>query len=84
MTWTRFMDMHSGGGAKTEYDVYYVEAKEDIAVALFEVLTGQDPHEVACSCCGENYAWWEVEKLPDHFDKKSKIFRKNDLEALLK
>lgn len=55
--WTRFMDMHSGGGCKEPpYEYVYMEAEEDKAVDIFIQRFGHDPRDVACSCCGENYS----------------------------
>lgn len=57
MKWFRFMDMHSGGGRKTEWDQIYVEAEtEDDACAIFEKRTGRDPNHTTCKCCGGDYS----------------------------
>lgn len=56
MTWTRFMDMHSGGGAKTDYEYIYIEADEDTAINVFCNLFDEHPYSVACHCCGSNFS----------------------------
>jgi hypothetical protein len=57
--WFRFSDMHSGGGLKfPPYEEIYVEAEDSTqALATFEKTTGENPHSVACDCCGENYSF---------------------------
>ena len=54
--WTRFMDMHSGGGAKEKQEYIYIEADEVTAVQVFERVFGHNPNHVTCSCCGEDYS----------------------------
>lgn len=55
--WTRFMDMHSGGGTKVkDYEYIYIQAALDEAVSYFESSFGRDPYDVACDCCGQNYS----------------------------
>lgn len=54
MTWTQFMDMHSGGGTKTDYEYIYIEADEDTAINVFCNIFGEHPNSVACACCGNN------------------------------
>lgn len=56
MTWTRFMDMHSGGCAKTDYEYIYIEADEDTAVNVFCNMFDEHPYSVACHCCGSNFS----------------------------
>lgn len=57
MMWTRFMDMHSGGGCKEEpYDKIYIEAPEDEARVIFYNRFGHSPDRVSCTCCGEDYS----------------------------
>lgn len=56
MSWTQFMDMHSGGGKKTEYEYIYIETDEDTATTVFCNLFGQHPCSVACACCGSNFS----------------------------
>jgi len=59
----RFYDMHSGGGQKLEHGVYYVRAfTEKEAVEIFKDKTGRDPDNVTCSCCGEDYSYWETDE----------------------
>ncbi len=56
MVWTRFMDMHSGGGCKTGYEYIYIEQSEDDAIKTFERVFGQSPYDIACNCCGNNFS----------------------------
>lgn len=53
--WTRFMDMHSGGGSKEKWEYIYIEAPEDEAVTIFYNRFGHNPHRVTCTCCGNDY-----------------------------
>lgn len=56
-TWTRFMDMHSGGGCKQEpYEYIYIELPYDTAVETFKERFGHSPIDIECECCGENYS----------------------------
>lgn len=55
--WFYFLDMASGGRRKTAFDVYFVEAlDESNARELFTKETGQDPDDIACPCCGQNFS----------------------------
>lgn len=54
--WTRFMDMHSGGKTKENFDYCYIEAPESEAIEYFRTRFGHSPDDVACDCCGENYS----------------------------
>ena len=64
MTWTRFMDMHSGGGLKEPpLEYIYIEAGEEEAVAMFERKFKRQPDRVTCSCCGQDYTIYEREDL---------------------
>jgi hypothetical protein len=57
MTWTRFMDMHSGGGLKERpYSKIYIEAPEEEAKVIFYNRFGHSPERVSCTCCGEDYS----------------------------
>jgi len=55
--WFYVMDMHSGGGRKTAFEIYFVEAadKSD-AEKRFTDETGEDINDVACECCGANFS----------------------------
>lgn len=44
MTWTRFMDMSSGGGSKEDADYIYIEAPYAEACDIFEERFGHDPN----------------------------------------
>ena len=66
MAWTKFMDMHSGGGTKTDYECIYIEADtEDKAEELFEEIFDECPHSVACGCCGSNFSVSSYETLEE-------------------
>lgn len=54
--WTRFMDMHSGGGLKEGYGYIYIEAPCDEAKVIFYNRFGHSPDRVSCTCCGEDYS----------------------------
>lgn len=59
--WTRFMDMHSGGGTKLvingqKKQLIFIEAPEDQAKAVFYARFGHNPERVSCTCCGEDYS----------------------------
>ena len=55
--WTRFMDMHSGGGTKQDpYEYIYIQAPENEAVSVFYSRFGHNPNRVTCTCCGEDYS----------------------------
>lgn len=56
MSWTCFMDMHSGGGTKTDYEYIYIEADEETATTVFCNLFDEHPYSVACACCGSNFS----------------------------
>lgn len=54
-------DMHSGGSQKLDYPIYYVRARdEDDGARIFEEITGRDPSNVTCRCCGDDYSVDEV------------------------
>ena len=64
MVWTRFMDMHSGGGTKEPpYEYIYIEAPESEARVIFYNRFGHNPERVTCSCCGDDYSISEEETL---------------------
>ncbi len=54
--WTRFMDMHSGGGLKEPYGYIYIEAPFEEAKRVFYNRFGHNPERVSCTCCGEDYS----------------------------
>lgn len=57
MSWTLFMDMHSGGGLKEEnYALIYIEAPIDEACVIFYNRFGHNPYRVTCTYCGEDYS----------------------------
>lgn len=66
MAFTRFMDMHSGGGTKEPpYQYIYIEAPEDEACRIFYGRFGHNPERVTCTCCGEDYSISEVGTLEE-------------------
>ena len=54
--WTKFWDMHSGGGQKEEWAVIYIEAPEEEAIVIFYNRFGHNPDRVTCTCCGNDYS----------------------------
>lgn len=55
--WYQFMDMHSGGDSKLDWEYIYLRAGSDEeAVEKFETLFGRDPHNITCECCGADYS----------------------------
>lgn len=63
MTWTHFMDMHSGGGRKLAWEHIWIEAPKNEAKAIFYNRFGRNPERVTCTCCGEDYSVSEAETL---------------------
>jgi hypothetical protein len=64
--WTRFMDMHSGGGCKEKpYEYIYIEAGETEAKTIFYNRFGHNPERVTCTCCGEDYSTSEYKTLEE-------------------
>ena len=54
--WTRFMDMHSGGGQKLPQSLIFIEAEEALATVVFVKQLGRNPYHVTCSTCGPDYS----------------------------
>lgn len=63
--WTRFMDMHSGGGQKEKFAYIYIEAPQREAEVIFQNRFGHNPNRVTCTCCGEDYSIGDHETLED-------------------
>ncbi len=64
MTWTRFMDMHSGGGLKESPFAYiFIQADEEKAKLIFYNVFGHNPDRVTCTCCGSDYSIDSEESL---------------------
>jgi len=61
--WTQFMDMHSGGGNKENFEYCYIEASEKEAKIIFYNRFGHSPERVTCTCCGEDYSITESETI---------------------
>lgn len=62
-TWTHFMDMHSGGGLKEEWQHIFIEAPEAEAKVIFYHRFGHNPERVTCTCCGDDYSISESKSL---------------------
>ena len=56
MTWTQFMDMHSGGGQKLDWAHIFIEATEKEARVIFYNRFGRNPDRITCTCCGNDYS----------------------------
>jgi len=65
MTWTRFMDMHSGGSSKEPQQYILIEAPEEEAKTIFYNRFRHNPERVTCTCCGEDYTIGEHPTLED-------------------
>jgi hypothetical protein len=63
--WTKFWDMHSGGGQKAKWAMIYIEAPETEAKTIFYNRFGHNPDRVSCTCCGSDYSISESESLED-------------------
>lgn len=63
--WTRFNDMHSGGGLKTDFAYIYIEAPEPEAIRIFEDRFGRNPSHVSCHCCGEDFSIRQADSLAE-------------------
>ncbi len=63
MTWTRFIDMHSGGSQKLDWAYIYIEAPEEKAVEVLENKYGIVPYDTTCECCGQDYTINEEKDL---------------------
>jgi hypothetical protein len=62
--WTKFTDMHSGGPAKVRgAENIYIEARQRVAIEVFERVFSRDPNNVTCYCCGEDYSISEHDTL---------------------
>lgn len=61
--WTQFYDLHSGGSRKLKWEKIYIEASVQEAKVIFENRFDENPDEVACSCCGQNYSISESDSL---------------------
>lgn len=62
--WISFLDMHSGGGTKTDYEKIFIEAEnEGEGVEIFEKVFDECPYDVACECCGSNFSVGAYETL---------------------
>jgi hypothetical protein len=56
MVWTQFMDMHSGGGSKLDWNMTFIEAPQDEAEIIFQNAFDRDPNHETCDCCGNDYS----------------------------
>ena len=73
--WTKFWDMHSGGGQKLDWAKIYIQAPEEEAVVIFSNRFGRDPENVTCNCCGEDYSVSESKTLGEATEYHRKPFR---------
>lgn len=83
MTWTKFSDMHSGGGVKeSPYETIYIEAPQKEAEIIFYNRFGHSALRVSCTCCGEDYSVYESEP-PDQSTAKEYVLviRKEDIKS---
>lgn len=84
------MDMHSGGGRKTAFEIYFVEAADECdAQKRFTDETGEDPDDVCCECCGPNFSvgggydtleeatefWRRGQTLKEYVDEKRNLVK---------
>lgn len=77
MAWTKFFDMSSGGGSKTEFDVIFIELPEEKAKKVFEAKFGLDAENVTCPCCGCDFSVYEVgdiEKEREYYGHQNMLF----------
>jgi len=81
--WTRFMDMHSGGGLKEKWQFIYVEAPQAEAEVIFYNRFGHNPNRITCSCCGEDYSVSESETLEQatDFDRNDETFGRGGMDV---
>ena len=63
--WTHFWDMHSGGGAKLQWEHIFIEADEDTARKMFAEAFGRHPDGETCNCCGSDYSISESPTLAE-------------------
>jgi hypothetical protein len=80
--WTRFMDMHSGGGLKeSPYHYIHIEAPEKEARVVFYNRFGHNPERVTCTCCGQDYYIAEDETLEQQtaYDRNCRYDEESDL-----
>lgn len=68
--YTKFYDMHSGGGAKTPYAAIFVELPEDQARKVFEEYFGLDCDNTTCDCCGPDFSIWETDNTSNKFSRE--------------
>lgn len=66
---TEFWDMHSGGGAKEDWEHIFIEAPEAEARVIFYNTFGHSPDRVTCTCCGQDYAVDEFTEAEDLVDR---------------
>jgi len=87
--WTKFYDMHSGGDAKTEWEVIVFEAKKKDAIKYANWKWGIHPDNVTCTCCGEDFSVSTYETLEQavefhlewgvHEGKPTELALRNDI-----
>lgn len=75
--WTHFYDMHSGGGAKEDFEHIFIQAPKDEALVIFYRRFGHSAERISCSCCGEDYSVSELdqgETPQDEMREYSKLY----------
>ncbi len=82
--WTHFMDMHSGGGRKLQWENVFINAPKAEAIAIFEKRFDRDPYNITCDCCGEDYAVDEYPTLEAAANYWIQSARCKNLEEFLK
>jgi len=63
-----FSDTFSGGFRKSDFEYYLVVAEsESAAITKFKEVTGCDPEEVTCQCCGSDFWICEYPSIEEYF-----------------
>lgn len=60
---TVFLDMHSGGDAKLQWEKIYIALPKKLARIVFENRFNRNPDNITCSCCGEDYSVNEYDNI---------------------
>lgn len=67
--WTIFYDMSSQGIQTTDYKVIIIRGGKDEATKHFIDVFNENPNDVRCECCGENFNIHTEESLDKFIDK---------------
>lgn len=54
-TFTKFVDMYSGGHAKLDWEYIWIEGTEEEAREIFTSRFHRNPDSATCDCCGKDY-----------------------------